>query len=188
MKKLFAILLIAFSLSLSAQITTNPDTVCIGSPSEMYQVPALGAGYTYAWTVTGGIITSGQGTNQIFVDWSTTPSGLITNAISIIATGPAPTFCTSTPVTLNVFIIDITPTITSIGPFCEGSACVNLVGNPAGGSFAGTGVVGSQFCPAISGFGSFTIIYTITQSGCTFTGTTIVTVNPTPVLAPIEHN
>jgi hypothetical protein len=48
MKKfIFAILFALISLSLSAQVTTNPDTVCMGSTSEMYQVPSLGAGYTY---------------------------------------------------------------------------------------------------------------------------------------------
>lgn len=189
MKKLLAIIFVLFTLSLSAQVTTNPDTVCMGSTSEMYQVPALGAGYTYTWTVAApGTINSGQGTNQIFVDWSAAAGGLITNAITVTATGPAPTFCTSAPVTLNVFILDIIPTITAIGPFCEGAACVNLVGTPAGGTFTGTGVVGNQFCPNISGPGTFTITYTVTQSGCTYTTTTTVTVEPMPVLSPIEHN
>ncbi len=189
MKKIIFILFTIISLTLSAQVTTNPDTICIGSTSEMYQIDALGAGYTYTWNVAApGTIVSGQGTNQIFVNWSTAPSGLITNAISVIATGPAPTSCVSTPVTLNVFILEIIPTITAIGPFCEGSACVNLTGTPVGGAFTGIGVVANQFCPAISGTGTFTITYTITQAGCTFTATTNVVVNPIPVLTPIEHN
>ncbi len=148
MKKLIFLFLMILGITLNAQVTTNPDTVCFGSTSEMYQVAALGAGYTYTWTISApGTIVSGQGTNQIFVNWSAAPAGLITNAISVIATGPAPTNCVSTPVTLNVFILDIAPTITTIGPFCQGDACVNLVGTPAGGAFTGTGVVGSQFCP-----------------------------------------
>lgn len=189
MKKLIAIFFVLFSLSLSAQITTNPDTVCMGSTSEMYQVPSLGAGYTYTWTVAApGTINSGQGTNQIFVNWSAAPAGLINNAISVTATGPAPTFCSSAPVTLNVFILNIVPTITAIGPFCAADPCVNLVGTPAGGTFSGTGVVGNQFCPATSGVGTFTLTYTYTLEGCTFTATTTVTVNAAPVLSPIQHN
>lgn len=177
------------SFGLSAQVTTNPDTVCMGATSEMYQVPSLGAGYTYTWTVAApGTINSGQGTNQIFVNWSAAPAGLINNAITVTATGPAPTFCTSAPITINVFVLNIAPNITAVGPFCEDDACVTLVATPAGGTFTGTGVTGNQFCPATSGDGTFTITYTYTLEGCTYTGTTTITVNPVPVLTPIQHN
>lgn len=87
-----------------------------------------------------------------------------------------------------MFILNIIPTITAIGPFCEGAPCVNLVGTPAGGTFTGTGVVGNQFCSGTSGVGTFTITYTVAQSGCTFTTTSTVTVTSIPVLSPIQHN
>lgn len=188
MKKLLTILFTMLTTATFAQLTTtNPDTVCINTPGSTYQVPSLGAGYTYTWTVTApGTITSGQGTNQINVNWSAAGPGLINNAVSVFATSPSG--CQSLPVTLNVFILQITPTITPIGPFCANNACVNLVGTPAGGIFSGNGVVNNQFCPQTAGPGTHTITYTYVQNGCVFTATTTVVVNPVPVLSPIQHN
>ena len=189
MKKLLATLILTTVsfLGLSQTSTVNPDTVCYQTPGSTYTVPSLGAGYTYNWTVSApGVITSGQGTNSIGVNWSSASPGLITNGVSVIATNAAG--CSSTPVNLNVLIYQVVPTITAIGPFCQGAACVTLTGTPAGGTFTGTGVVGNQFCPTTSGTGTFTLTYTVTSGGCTFTTTTSVTVTPNPTLSPIQHN
>jgi hypothetical protein len=188
MKRLIAILLFIMPIFAFGQLTTtNPDTVCYQTNGSIYQVPSLGAGYTYTWTVTApGVITSGQGTNQIGVNWSAASPGLITNGISVTATGPGG--CTSSPVNLNVFILNVTPSITAIGPFCSTASCVTLSATPSGGSFSGPGVTNGQFCPQSAGPGTHTITYTYTQNGCTFTTTTTVTVNAVPVLSPIQHN
>lgn len=185
MKKLITLLFVVFASIASAQFTTiNPDTVCYQTNGSIYNV-ANTAGYTYQWTVAApGILTSGQGTNQINVNWSNANPGLINNGITVVATGPGG--CQSAPVTLNVFILQVIPTITPIGPFCVGAPCVNLVGSPAGGTWSGTGVSNGQFCPTAAG--TFNITYTVTQNGCTFTTTTTVVVNPAPVLGPINHN
>jgi hypothetical protein len=111
---------------------------------------------------------------------------LINNAISVVATNASG--CQSTPVTLNVFILQVIPTITALGPYCSTDPCVNLVGAPIGGTWSGTGVVGNQFCPNQASTGSNTITYTVTQGGCTFSTTSTVTVNAQPVLSPIQHN
>lgn len=187
MKKLIlSLLLIIPMLGFSQLTTTNPDTVCIGTNGSVYQVPNT-AGYTYNWVVSApGVLGVGQGTNQINVDWSTAPAGTIVNGVTVTATDG--NGCTSAPVVLDVFIYEVLPTITALGPFCEGTPCVNLVGTPAGGTFSGTGVVGNQFCSINSGPGTFVITYTYIDNGCTFTTTTTVTVNPTPVLTPIQHN
>jgi len=173
----------------SAQMTTvQPDTVCVNAVGSIYSVTSLGAGFTYAWTVVPpGVVTSGAGTNSITVNWGGLTVGLNTNAVTVIATNTT-TGCVSAPVTMNVFVLQIIPTIIAIGPFCQGAPCVTLVGTPVGGTWSGTGVVGNQFCPLTSGVGTFTITYTYTLNGCIFTATTSVTVNPTPVLSPISHN
>lgn len=49
---------------------TGADSVCTNA-TEAYSVP-LNAGSTYAWTITGGAIASGAGTNAITVDWGAT--------------------------------------------------------------------------------------------------------------------
>lgn len=187
MKKIFLLLLLVLPVFAFGQLTTaNPDTVCYQTPGSVYQVPPIGAGTVYTWTVTApGIITGGQGTNVIGVNWSLAAPGLIPNGVSVIATSPAG--CSDT-IDLDVFILNVIPVITPIGPFCENDPCVNLVANPPGGTFSGVGVVGNQFCPQVSGVGTFTITYTYTVNGCTFTTSISTTVNPLPVLSPIEHN
>ena len=187
MKKLLILALSMISLVGYSQSTVNPDTVCYQTSGSTYTVPSLGAGYTYTWTIASpGVITSGQTTNSIVVNWSTASPGLINSGVSVVASSASG--CLSTPVTLNVLIYQVLPTITPIGPFCTGAACVTLVGSPIGGTFTGTGVVGNQFCPITAGVGTFTLTYPVTSGGCTFTTTTSVTVTPTPTLSPIQHN
>lgn len=185
MKRLLLFTFILISGIASSQLTTtNPDTVCYQTTTlSTYQVPSAGTG-TYTWTIPPcAALVSGQGTNSIQVNWSACPAGLINNAISVSFTSTSG--CSATPVTLNVLIYQVIPTITPIGPFCANDPCINLVAIPTGGTWLGTGVTGTQFCPGTT---NSLITYTYTQSGCTFTSTTGSTVNPTPVLSPIQHN
>jgi hypothetical protein len=183
MKK-FLFLLLLLPVVTFAQFTTNPDTICypvVGNST--YQIPNT-VGYTYTWTVLApGQITSGQGTNQITVNWSNANPGLIINAVSVFATINN---CQSPPVNLNVFIYQVLPVIDQIGPFCVGDPCVNLVGTPVGGIFSGNDVQNGQFCPNSSG--NQQVDYTYQSGGCTFTTIINVVVNPIPVLSPIQHD
>jgi hypothetical protein len=183
MKKfLFILMMMISGISLSQLTTTNPDT---------YTVPSVGSG-TYTWTVTApGVITAGQGTNSISVNWSAASPGLITNGVSVTYSSPPPANCPATPVNLNVLIYQVIPTITALGPFCESDPCVNLVGAPAGGTWSGTGVVGNQFCPDNVTNGTnttSTVTYTLGSAGCTFSTSVVVPVYGTPTLQPIQHN
>jgi hypothetical protein len=172
-----------FALDSFTQITTNPDTVCVGAVGENYWVTNT-AGSTYDWTVSGGggAITSGQGTSAITVDWGNTP-GLYPTAITVIETNAAG--CTDT-VELDIFIL--LPTFIQIGPFCEGDPCVTLTGTPAGGVWTGTGVTLTagvyEFCPTTSGAGTFNLTYTV--GGCSIVMQVVV--NAAPVIGPIFHN
>lgn len=188
MKKLFLLFFVLLTTAVFGQfVTTNPDTVCYQSQSlSQYQVTSVGAG-TYTWTVPAcATITSGQGTNSINVNWSNCQPGLINNGVSVVYTSQAG--CPSNPVSLNVLIYQVVPTITAIGPFCVTDPCVPLSGLPAGGTWTGNGVVNGQFCPGTAGPGASTITYTYTNSGCTFTTTTNTGVSPQPTLTPIQHN
>jgi hypothetical protein len=185
MKKLLFIAALMISSATWSQLTTtNPDTVCFQTSTlSTYQVPSVGTG-TYTWTVPAcATLVSGQGTNSIQVNWSACPAGLINNAISVAYTSASG--CSATPVTLNVLIYQVTPSITPVGPFCANDPCVTLAATTAGGTWSGTGVTGNQYCPGTS---NSLITYTYTKSGCTFTANTGAVVNPTPVLSPIQHN
>lgn len=186
-KLLFVLLLICPFFTMAQFSTTTPDSVCYQTPGSAYDVVPLGAGFIYNWVVSSpGVITSGQGTPSLGVDWSSAAPGLIPNGVSLIATSPSG--CSDSEL-IDVFIVNIVPVITPIGPFCEPDPCIVLSASPAGGVFTGVGVVGGQFCPTISGSGTFNIAYTYTiDLGCTFTSTISTTVNPVPVLTPITHN
>ena len=189
---LLALMTMISTISLSQLTTTNPDTVCYQSTAlSTYTIPSVGSG-TYTWTVTApGVITTGQGTNSISVNWSAAAPGLIPNGVSVTYSSPPPANCPATPVNLNVLIYQVIPTITALGPFCESDPCVNLVGTPVGGTWSGIGVVGNQFCPDNVTNGTnatSTVTYTVGSAGCTFTTSVVVPVYGTPTLSPIQHN
>ncbi|MFW5725930.1 MAG: T9SS type A sorting domain-containing protein, partial [Bacteroidota bacterium] len=66
--------------------------------------------------------------------------------------------------------------------YCDNdSAAVSLNGIPAGGTFTGTGISGSDFTPAMAGTGIHQITYTFTNSfGCTDSRTRSTEVLPAP--------
>ena len=160
------------------------DTICFNSSNEIYTVPNL-AGYTYTWSTVGGI-TYGQGTDSINVDWTGVPSGFIPTGVIVTATDA--NGCVSLPVSVDLNVLNITPTITPIGPLCSNDPCVNLNGSPIGGQFTGDCVSTNQFCPDQSVNTNNNIVYTYILSGCTFTTPATVIVNQQPVISGIVPN
>jgi gliding motility-associated-like protein len=164
---------------------TSLDTICYLSSNETYSVPSLGVGYSYNWSSVGPI-TSGQGTNNISVDWSTLPPGFIPGAVNVVAIDQ--NGCTSLPQVVDVYILNVLPTIDSIAPLCDYANCVTLTGSPIGGTFTGNGVNGNLFCPSPSIAGNNTITYTYIQSNCTFDTTRSITVYPRPTISQIQND
>ena len=161
------------------------DTICFNSTNEVYTVPNLGTGYTYTWSAIGGI-TYGQGTDSINVDWTGVPAGYIPTGVMVTAIDS--NGCSSLPVSVDLEILNIIPTITPIGPLCSNNPCVNLDGLPLGGLFSGDCVTSNQFCPDQSINTNNNIVYSYTLSGCTFTTPSTVIVNQQPVISGIVPN
>jgi len=79
--------------------------------------------------------------------------------------------CTSSDAVLITFNEPPTLSLPSSVSACTNEAPFALSGNPPGGTFSGTGVVGNQFDPSISGPGTFTVTYMYTaMNGCTSSG------------------
>ena len=178
MKKFITVLFVCFGLASYGQTTINPDTVCANAVGEQYFVTNT-ATSTYNWTITGGggALQTGQGTNSITVDWGGV-SGLYPNAVEVIESNAAG--CLGAPILLDVFVLLLSGN--NVGPFCVGDPTTALVGNPAGGTWSGTGVVANAFQPSV-GVGNYVLTYTM--AGC---NTTInVTVNNGPITGPIQH-
>ena len=155
------------------------DTICYLSSYEMYDVPAV-AGYNYLWSSVAPI-TSGQGTNIITADFSAFPAGFIPGGIQVI---PEANGCIGLPVSIDLFILNVIPTIDAIGPFCVYDEFVPLNPTPPGGILTGLGVSGYDFYPA-NAVGTNNITYDYTLSGCTFDTSITVVVYPQPTLDSI---
>ena len=160
------------------QTTINPDTVCANAIGEQYFVTNTPTS-TYQWTITGGgTLQTGQTTNSITVDWGGV-MGLWVNAVEVTESNAAG--CPGAPILLDVFVLDLSGN--AIGPFCPGDPTTTLIGNPLGGTWSGTGIVGNDFDPTTAGVGTYTLTYSM--AGC---NTTInVIVNNGPITGPIQH-
>ena len=125
-KKLFkAIAIIALLLGsnqMIAQTNTGPQTVCAGSLAEPYLIPATTQNATsiFNWTISsGGTIISGQGTNQIAIDWSAIPGG--PHTITVVETDV--NGCLGNPVIVDVTIADAATANAGIDDnVCEGNS------------------------------------------------------------------
>ncbi len=73
---------------LPTPLVMGPDPVCqtVNGNTSTYTTPNV-AGHTYNWVVTGGTITTGQGTNTITVTWITVGAGSVSVNESIAASG-----------------------------------------------------------------------------------------------------
>ena len=182
MKQLLTILIL---LLVSLHSTAQSDTVCYQSTSATYQV-INDPNNTYTWTVAApGVVTTGQGTNLITVNWGTANPGLIPNAVSVFPTNQYG--CVGPTVLVDVFVLDLTPVAQPIG-LCFTNPCTTLTATPTGGVWSGVGVSGDQFCPSVAGNGVSTLTYTYSAGGCTFSTTTTATVSASPVISPIQHD
>jgi|GEM_PF-493732 len=157
---------------------TGPTVVC--DPATIRTYTAVGpTPASYNWVITGGTITSGQGTNTVQVRWNSTPTtGTLTlNGVSSFG-------CASTPVTTSVDIrplaaLTVTPTAPNI---CRGASATLTVSGPAGLTYTWSG--GSQ-----TGSGNSIVVTPQTTTTYTVTGTdgtcstsqqVTVTVTPPP--------
>jgi gliding motility-associated-like protein len=155
------------------------DTICWQSNNASYLTTSQ-PGVTLNWNSIAPI-TFGQGSDSITVDWSSTPPGLVVNAVQVT---PELNGCVGTTQTFDVYILNIDPVIQSQQDLCEYDDTITLNAIPTGGQFSGVGIVGNQFIPNVA-IGTNDITYTYQLSGCIFDTTTQITVYPTPILDSI---
>ena len=138
----------------------GPATVCYGSTGVIYTTDPGQS--NYAWTISGGTITSGSGTAIVTVSWPT--SG--THTISVTY-GSAPTTVLQVTVTTPLIASASAGTIT-----CSGGT-TNVIVSATGGTvpYNGTGTF-------TMGAGTFTFIVT-DAIGCT--GSTTITITEPPM-------
>jgi len=98
----------------AAPIVTGKTENCLNSTSAYTTVSKTGR--SYFWFVTGGTITSGQGTNRVNVNWNQVGAGTVVLRDSILATG-----CVIYSDTLRINTVQLfAPTITGDSTVCQG--------------------------------------------------------------------
>ncbi len=155
----------------STTVTVNAlPTVSAGTYSPVCSnVPTVAlsgtpTGGTFTGTgVSGTTFNTASGT-QVVTYVYTDANGCSNSATSTITVNPNPTVSAGT-----------------YSSVCSNAADIVLAGTPAGGTFTGTGVSGSNFDPSL---GTQTLTYSYTNaSGCSNTATTTITVNNLPVVS-----
>ncbi len=104
---------------------------------------------------------SAVGTGTFTLTYTVTQGGCTLSANTNVVVNPAP-------------VVTITP----VGPLCQYDPAQNLTVSQGTGTFSGTGVVGNQFDPAISGVGSFLINWTGNVGSCPASAQITIVVNP----------
>ena len=171
---------------------TGPTPVCEGTIGSVYTVPPTG-GSTYNWSISGnGIITFGQGTNSITVDWGAAGSATIT------LTETNSFGCPGAPVTLTV-TINGQPTASATAAndtMCAGSS-INLSGTATNGTISwttsGSGTFNNSTIPsptytsAATDTPMVTLTMTVSNPPCANAVATVqITVLPLPVTSAIN--
>lgn len=169
---------------------SNPNFVT-ASPCLTWSDPAnSGTLGTTAWTISPAAVWPAiyAWTNGMcYIDPRYLPPATYTLNYSF--TPPAGVSACGTYTANYVFTVTNPYTATWTAPtnLCSNSACVNLpptVSGTAGGTWSGSGVSGSQFCPSTVGAGSWPVTYTVgISSACGATQTNSITVTATPTLS-----
>ena len=121
--------------------------------------PAAGGGYQF--------VPAAVGPGQYLINYTATTAGV----------------CQRTRAVRYVVAPPVTPTLAPLPPQCTTSGSAALVATPAGGTFAGPGVAGGRFNPAVAGVGTHLLSYTVADSlGCGSTNQAVVVSAP-PTLA-----
>jgi hypothetical protein len=148
----------------------------LGSSSSTIIFTGNSGNTIYNWSNSNTAIGLGaSGTGNIA---SFTPT--VTGTATVTVT-PTLVSCTGTPVTFTISVNSV-PTVTfdlsSVTPPCVYDSPFTLpAGSPAGGTYSGPGVNGSNFSPANAGAGAHTITYSVTQNGCTGSSTSSIVVD-----------
>jgi len=162
-----------FSVALAADNTTACDRSDV-----LFTATAVNAGSapTYIWSVNGTPVDTT--TDNTYTSNTLADGDLVTVTLLNDVTCPAGSNTASAPVDMTILTLPevfITPLDSNNVDKIKGP--IELTGNPAGGTFTGTGMTGNQFDPTELDTGSYTIIYTYTESnGCTDSDTLVLNV------------
>ena len=157
---------------------TGSNSVCASSSSSYSTTK--NTGNTYTWTLSGGSVTSGAGTNSVGVKWSTSGSGSI-QVVEANSSGCKDS--SSTSVTINALPA---ATVGSAATICNGDSVTLGAASTSGNTYSWTSSpsgftsTASSITVAPSSTITYSLTETVTASGCTKSNSAKITVNPRP--------
>ena len=178
--KIILILIFAFiaNISVFAQSTTNPDTVCAGS-NVYYKIPNPTANSTFTWGVYNGegTITYGAGADSIRINWNNT-AGM--DSLWVFETNAA----TCKGDTAKLKVLRVLPPTAEFdnSQLCFGESLnINFTGNPPynveytldGNTITQSGIMQNYF--SVSGTSGNYVLISVSNKYCgagSFSGTT----------------
>ncbi|MBL0137780.1 MAG: T9SS type A sorting domain-containing protein [Bacteroidetes bacterium] len=159
--------------------TSNSINVAISALPQ----PIINAGGPTSFCQGGNVVLTASFADAASYSW--TPGGATSASITVTSTGTYTVTGTNTsgcsaassPVTVTVNPLPVV-TLSAFAQVCSTDASFALTGgNPAGGTYSGTGVTGGNFDPAVAGIGTFQITYSYTNTaGCSNTASASITV------------
>ena len=125
------------------------SSVCAGTSGSVYSTANV-AGHNYLWTISGGSLTAGAGTNSVTVSWGAGASGILNLSESIVVTG-----CQVSAVPKNVIIhaLPIVAAVTGSATLSAGEF-TQLSDVTAGGTWSSA----SPLIASIDGTGKLTAV------------------------------
>jgi glucose/arabinose dehydrogenase len=153
--------LVGLNCSPTAFLSTQDTMYVCGLTSSATLHTPGGNGFHYSWSWSGGIIITDSSSITI------TQGG--DYSVTVVDTSG----CSNTSSNLHVEFVN-PPTVTASGldtVYCVFDSPVMLTGNPAGGTFSGSGLTGTDtiyFDPSVAaaGYDTITYVYTDTITGC----------------------
>lgn len=160
----------------ATNITGTTMSMCAGTDTLSFSTPSDPLATFYTWTVDSALdFISGQNTNTIMVSGSTPGTYMIT----AVAVNGTCSFSGAADTIMVTIYANPTVTLSVQSIACLSDGAVPLSGTPAGGTFSGTAVTGSNFDPSTAGTGNYAITYMYTDSmGCMGSAVDSIMVDP----------
>ena len=165
---------------LPVPVITGPTPVCFGSTGLTYSTAGGKTGY--AWTIQGGVITTGQNTNSITVNWTTAGSQWV--RVTYTENGCAAATPTQYNVTVNPLPV---PVIIGPNPACAGSTG-NVYSTAAGMTSYGWLVSGGGTITSGGGSADNNVTITWNNSGPQWVRVTYTDANGCTNTSPTQFN
>ncbi|CAM6001925.1 unnamed protein product [Sphagnum balticum] len=163
------------AVSISA---SGPTTWCEGTSGTVDLTADISGGtplYSFAWTPTTALTDSNGQVATV------NPSSAGSYPYTVVVTDH--NGCQASATRTIIVKPEPHPVITGLdSDYCANVGSVPLTASVPGGTWSGSGVVGSTFRPSFFGPGVYTVIYTVTTGGCTNDTFQKVTVDSLPVV------